>query len=90
MGPLPASTYKLGYCKDIMHDKNQRPCSFYLDPQKPEEICGRKDFFIHGCTCCTSGDDTEPPTLGCSEGCVILNYENRKKLQLGDILIVKH
>lgn len=58
IGPLPASTYKLGYCKNVMHETTPRPCSFYLDPQAPDEICGRQDFFVHGCQCCTGGDDT--------------------------------
>lgn len=58
IGPLPASVYKLAYCKNKMHETTDRPCSFYLDPQRPEEVCGRGDFFIHGCQCCTSGDDT--------------------------------
>jgi len=35
IGPLPASIYKLGYCKNMMHETAQRPCSFYLDPQRP-------------------------------------------------------
>eukprot|EP00919_Chromeraceae_sp_WS-2016_P017257 GHVR01041191.1.p1 GENE.GHVR01041191.1~~GHVR01041191.1.p1 ORF type:complete len:119 (-),score=4.58 GHVR01041191.1:302-658(-) len=34
-GPLPASTYKLTWCKNVMHETVQRPCSFYLEPQKP-------------------------------------------------------
>jgi hypothetical protein len=34
-GPLPASTYKLAYCKNKMHETTDRPCSFYLDPQVP-------------------------------------------------------
>lgn len=54
IGPLPATTYKLGYCKNYMHETTQRPCSFYLDPQIPEEMCDRQDFFIHGCHCCTA------------------------------------
>lgn len=29
-GPLPATTYKLGYCVNVMHETTQRPCSFYL------------------------------------------------------------
>jgi hypothetical protein len=36
IGPLPASTYKLSYCKNMMHETTNRPCSFYLDPQAPE------------------------------------------------------
>lgn len=35
IGPLPASTYKITYCKNIMHETVQRPCAFYLEPQKP-------------------------------------------------------
>ncbi len=73
-----------------MHEITQRPCSFYLDPQIPSEICGRGNFFIHGCQCCGSGDDTEPPSAGCSEGCVVISYANRRKLRIGDTLIVKH
>ena len=73
-----------------MHENAQRPCSFYLDPMNPGDICGRGDFFIHGCQCCSSGDHTEPPAAGCSAGCVIISYENRRKLRLGDTLIVKH
>jgi hypothetical protein len=89
-GPLPATTYKLGYCVNVMHETTQRPCAFYLEPQKPSEMCGRSAFFIHGCACCTSGDDTNPPTAGCSAGCVVLSYANRLKLRVGDTLIVEH
>jgi hypothetical protein len=89
-GPLPATTYKLGYCVNVMHETTQRPCAFYLEPQKPAEMCGRSAFFIHGCNCCTSGDDSNPPSAGCSAGCVVLSYANRKKLRVGDTLIVEH
>ena len=91
VGPLPATVYKLGYCKNTMHDPPvQRPCAFYLEPQKPSEMCGRSAFFIHGCACCTPGDDTTPPTAGCSAGCIVMNYAHRRKLRVGDTLIVKH
>ena len=90
VGPLPASTYKLAYCRNVMHDTVQRPCSFYLEPQKPSEMCGRDAFFIHGCNCCTSGDSTEPPAAGCSAGCIVIKYEERIKLRIGDTLIVQH
>lgn len=30
VGPLPATTYKLAYCVNIMHQTKKRPCSFYL------------------------------------------------------------
>ena len=84
-GPLPAALYKLGYCKNTMHNPPvTRPCSFYLDPQEPEKMCGRSEFFIHGCQCCTEGDHTEPPTAGCSAGCVIISVDNRVKLRVGD------
>ena len=90
-GPLPATVYKLAYCKNTMHDPPiQKPCSFYLEPQKPAEMCGRNDMFIHGCQCCTNGDDSNPPAAGCSAGCVIISYINRKKLRVGDTLIVEH
>lgn len=29
-GPLPASTYKLATCVNLMHQTAPRPCSFYL------------------------------------------------------------
>ena len=45
---------------------------------------------IHGCQCCTAGDDSQPPAPDCSAGCVIVNYDNRRKLRVGDFLIVKH
>jgi hypothetical protein len=90
VGPLPATTYKLASCVNVMHETVQRPCAFYLDPQKPSEMCGRSAFFIHGCACCTSGDDTTPPTAGCSAGCIVMNYANRRKLRVGDTLIVQH
>jgi hypothetical protein len=51
-------------------------------------MCGRGDFFVHGCGCCTEGDSTIPPVDGCSAGCVVINHENRKKLRIGDTLIV--
>ena len=88
-GPLPAAKYKLGYCKNTMHDPPvTRPCSFYLDPQEPEKMCDRGAFFIHGCQCCTSGDLSQPPVGGCSAGCVIINIDNRLKLRVGDIVHV--
>jgi hypothetical protein len=90
IGPIPASTYKLTACKNKMHETRDTPCSFILDPQVPEEMCGRNDFLIHGCQCCTSGDDSQPPAAGCSAGCVVISYENRRKLRVGDILVVKH
>jgi hypothetical protein len=87
-GPLPASTYKITYCKNVMHETTPRPCAFYLEPQKPSEMCGRSDFFIHGCNCCTPGDDTNPPSAGCSAGCIVLSYANRKKIRVGDTILV--
>ena len=88
-GPLPAAKYKLGYCKNTMHDPPvTRPCSFYLDPQEPEKMCGRSAFFVHGCQCCTAGDLSQPPVGGCSEGCVVIDFNHRQKLRVGDIVIV--
>lgn len=29
-GPLPATTYKLDTCVNVMHQTTQKPCSFYL------------------------------------------------------------
>lgn len=89
-GPLPATTYKLGYCVNVMHETTQRPCAFYLEPQKPSEMCGRSAFFIHGCQCCTPADDPQPPAAGCSAGCIVMNFANRLKLRVGDTLIVQH
>jgi len=88
VGVLPVNTYKLGYCKDLMHTTTVRPCSFYLDPQDESKMCGRSDFFIHGCQCCTSGDTTAPPIGGCSAGCIVMNVQNRQKLRVGDIVNV--
>lgn len=51
-------------------------------------MCGRSAFFIHGCAVCTNGDHTQPPTAGCSAGCIVMNIENRKKLRAGDIIHV--
>ena len=59
-------------------------------------MCGRSEIFIHGCNCCTSYDSTVPPGPGCSAGynywltlsCIIINEENRKKLRVGDTIIV--
>lgn len=89
-GPLPASTYKITWCKNVMHETTPRPCAFYLEPQKPSEMCGRGDFFIHGCQCCTPQDDTNPPAPGCSAGCIVLSYANRKKIRVGDTILVQH
>ena len=89
-GPLPAARYKITYCKNVMHTNVTRPCSFYLDPQEPSKMCGRGEFFIHGCDCCTTGDSKIPPAPGCSAGCVVINYENRLKLRVGDTIIVEH
>jgi hypothetical protein len=73
-----------------MHETSHTPCAFYLDPQKPNEMCGRDAFFIHGCGHCTAADDKVPPSPGCSAGCVIISYANRLKIRVGDILIVEH
>jgi len=53
-------------------------------------MCGRNSIFIHGCQCCTTADDSVPPPSGCSAGCVIISYANRKKIRVGDTLIVQH
>ncbi len=90
IGPLPAAIYKITYCKNMMHETVIRPCSFYLEPQQKSKMCGRDAFFIHGCGCCTGGDDSNPPTGGCSAGCIVLSYAQRRKLRLGDIIIVEH
>lgn len=52
-------------------------------------MCGMDDYFIHGCQCCTPNDDTEPPINGCSAGCIVINYDNRRKIRVGDIIIVR-
>jgi predicted nucleic acid-binding Zn ribbon protein len=59
-----------------------------MEPQNSKKMCGRSEFFIHGCGVCSKGDSTEPPVGGCSEGCIIMNHENRKKLRVGDIINV--
>jgi len=88
-GPLPAATYKIGFCKDTMHTPAvTRPCSFYLEPQGNSQMCGRGEFFIHGCQCCTAGDHSVPPVRGCSAGCVVIQYEQRIKLRVGDTINV--
>lgn len=51
-------------------------------------MCGRDDFFIHGCASCTSGDDSNPPAAGCSAGCIVLSYAERRKLRVGDTVNV--
>ena len=51
-------------------------------------MCGRGEFFIHGCQGCTSGDLSQPPIGGCSAGCVVINLDNRLKLRVGDALDV--
>ena len=72
-----------------MHGTTIRPCSFYLAPTDQSQMCGRTNFFIHGCQCCSDGDLSTPPAAGCSLGCVVVNIENRQKLRIGDSLIVK-
>lgn len=71
-----------------MHNGKNRPCSFYMEPQKPKQMCGRSQFFIHGCGICKTGDNTQPPAPGCSAGCIIMNFSNRKRLRAGDTIIV--
>ena len=89
VGPLPAAKYQLGYCVNTMHDPPvTRPCSFYLDPQEPDKMCGRFAFFVHGCQSCTAGDLTEPPIAGCSNGCVVIDVNHRMKLRVGDTVYV--
>ena len=87
-GPAPAGKYKLGGCTDIMHGDKPRPCSFHMNPLDNSKMCGRSAIMLHGCSCGTKGDNTQPPTAGCSAGCVIINIDNRKKLRNGDIITV--
>lgn len=88
-GPLPAALYKLASCQNTMHNPPvKRPCSFYLEPQEPEKMCGRGDFLVHGCQCCTEGDLSVPPVGGCSEGCIVMEFSNRLKLRVGDFVQV--
>lgn len=35
IGPIPASTYKLAFCKNKMHETLDKPCSFALEPMRP-------------------------------------------------------
>jgi hypothetical protein len=41
VGPLPATSYKLDYCVNVMHTTTQRPCAFYLHPLNESQMCGR-------------------------------------------------
>jgi len=52
-------------------------------------MCGRSGIFVHGCQCCTPGDFTAPPIGGCSIGCIVIEYQQRIKLRIGDYLTVK-
>jgi len=52
-------------------------------------MCGRDGIFIHGCQCCTPGDFTAPPIGGCSIECIVIEYQQRIKLRVGDYLTVK-
>jgi hypothetical protein len=88
VGVLPANTYKLTHCQDYMHGSTPRPCSFVLTPTDTSKMCGRNDFLIHGCQCCTSCDKTSPPCGSCSAGCIVINENERKKLRVGDTLHV--
>ena len=97
VGPVPATTYTLHTCQDSMHSGSKvRPCSFWMYPKYGndgfDEVCGRSQIMIHGCRCCESNDydHSEPPLAGCSAGCVIINEENRKKLRVGDTVVVQH
>ncbi|CAK57728.1 unnamed protein product (macronuclear) [Paramecium tetraurelia] len=89
-GPAPATTYKITLCKNTMHNPPvDRPCSFWIEAVDEKTMCGRSEIFIHGCQCCSNGDWTEPPVDGCSAGCVIINEANRKKLRVGDTIIIE-
>lgn len=91
LGPAPATTYKISYCKNWMHATHvNRPCSFALQPLNETEMCGRSDIFIHGCQCCTPGDLSIPPIGGCSLGCIVIPSFERQKLRVGDLIFVKH
>lgn len=72
-----------------MHANMLRPCAFYIEPTDWSTMCGRGDFFVHGCMSCTDGDTSTPPALGCSAGCIVISYENRRKLRVGDTIIVQ-
>ena len=75
-----------------------RPCSFRLQPLDESLMCGRSDIFIHGCACCTHGDIDQPPVAGCSTGYsyilifsgIVINEYSRRKLRVGDTIIVEH
>jgi len=88
LGPLPAAEYNITYCKDTMHVNSTMPCAFYLNPLDESQMCGRDDFFIHGCKVCTEGDLAIPPPRGCSAGCIVVNYLTRIKLRVGDFIKV--
>ena len=87
-GPAPTGQYKLDFCTDVMHGSTPRPCSFYMKPLDNSKMCGRSEIMLHGCQCGTSGDNTQPPTAGCSAGCVVINRDNRVKFRVGDIITV--
>lgn len=41
IGPIPATTYKLIACVNVMHQTVDRPCAFWVNPLKQAETCGR-------------------------------------------------
>lgn len=88
VGVLPANAYKLSACVNVMHGSTSRPCSFVLQPLNAAKMCGRSAFLIHGCHCGTTGDQSVPPTAGCSAGCIVMNIANRRKLRVGDTIHV--
>ena len=90
VGPAPAGQYNLSGCKDTMHQTLIKPCSFYMTPLDESKMCGRNEIMLHGCGCCGQGDTTEPPSDGCSEGCVIIRYADRIKVRVGDVITVEH
>ena len=71
-----------------MHEGKPRPCSFYLKPLEPEKMCGRSEFFLHGCFLNDKCDVSNPPCGDCSAGCVVCSAWLRVSSRVKDVLIV--
>ena len=68
LGPLPRRRYKITGASG-----SKGPLTIILEQQKPGESFGRSAFRIHG-------ERRRPPAGWASEGCIILNYDIRKKI----------
>ncbi|CAF1479876.1 unnamed protein product [Didymodactylos carnosus] len=76
VGPIPKGEYTV-----TSSNTSKGPITLVLTPDKSNIMYGRNGFLIHG--------DNSKGDHSASEGCIIVGPDARKKIAVGDKIVVK-